>query len=132
VLLLVFFDTVEKLLRKVNNINNELVNFHPVCLQYCQLYDSEDATIMNCQYCKTAIYKNPKLFALSQKMDIISVGAHLSEMLLSDEVREMMNYHHTATKNHEAGVYKNIFDGAIYRNIYLNERIVETLGQSDK
>jgi hypothetical protein len=43
-----------------------------------------------------------------------------------------MNYHHTATKKHEAGVYKNIFDEAIYCNIYLNERKLEILGQSDK
>ncbi|KAG2191386.1 hypothetical protein INT46_007573 [Mucor plumbeus] len=87
---------------------------------------------MNCQYRETARYKNPELFAPSQEMKIVSVGDPLSEVLLNDEVREMMNYHHTATENHEAGVYKSIFDEAIYRNIYLNERIVEILEQSDK
>jgi hypothetical protein len=87
---------------------------------------------MNCQYCETARYKNPELFAPSQEMEIVSIGAPLFEVLLNDEVREMMNYHHTATKKHEAGVYKNIFDEAIYRNIYLNERKLEILGQSDK
>ena len=87
---------------------------------------------MNCQYCEIARNKNSELFAPSQEMEIVSVGAPLSEVLLNDEVREMMNYHHTATENHEAGVYKSIFDEAIYRNIYLNERIVEILEQSDK
>ena len=33
-----------------------------------------------------------------------------------------MDYCHMATENHVAGVYKDIFYGAIYRNIYLNER----------
>ena len=116
----------------VNNISNELASFYPVCSQGCQLYDSEDATTMSCHYCKTARHKNSEVFAPSQEMEIISVGAPLSQVLLNDEVREMMNYHHTATENHEAGVYKNICYGAIYRNIYLNERIVEILGQSDK
>ena len=46
-------------------------------------------------------------------MEIVSVGATLSEMLSNDEIREMMNYHHIATENNEAGVYKNVFDGAI-------------------
>ena len=87
---------------------------------------------MNCQYCGTARYKNPELFAPSQEMEIVSVGTPLSEVLLNDEVREIMNYRHTATENHEVGVYKNIFDEAIYRNIYLNERKVEILGQFDK
>ena len=87
---------------------------------------------MNCQYCETARYKNPELFARSQEMEVVSVGAPLSAMLSNDEVREMMNYHHIATENNEARVYKNIFDGAIYRNIYLNERIAEILGQSEK
>jgi hypothetical protein len=36
----------------------------------------------------------------------------------------MMDYRHIATENHVAGVYKNIFYGAIYRNTYLNERIL--------
>jgi hypothetical protein len=48
---------------------------------------------MNCQYCETARYKNPELFTLSQEMEVVSVGAPLSEMLSNDEVREMMNYH---------------------------------------
>jgi hypothetical protein len=48
------------------------------------------------------------------------------------KIREMTDYRHIATENHETGVYKNIFDGIIYRNIYLNERIAEILGQSDK
>lgn len=68
---------------------------------------------MNCQYCKTVRYKNPELFTRSQEMEIVSVGATLSEMLSNDEIREMMNYHHIATENNEAGVYKNVFDGAI-------------------
>ena len=65
-------------------------------------------------------------------MEIVSVGAPLSEILLDDEVRKMMNYHHIAAENHEARVYKNIFDRTIYCNIYLYERIAENLGQSDK
>ena len=109
-------------------MNNELVNFYPVCSQDCQLYDSEDATTMNCQYCEIARYKNPELFAPSQEMEIVSVGAPLFEVLLNDQVREIMNYYHTVTENHEVGVYRNIFDEAIYRNIYLNKRKVEILG----
>ena len=46
-------------------------------------------------------------------MGTVSVGAALSEMFLNEEVREMMNYRHIATENYEAGVYKDIFDGAI-------------------
>jgi hypothetical protein len=65
-------------------------------------------------------------------MEVVSVGAPLSAILSNDEVREMMNYHHIATENNEAGVYKNTFDGAIYCSIYLNERIAEILGQSEK
>jgi hypothetical protein len=65
-------------------------------------------------------------------MGIVSVGASLSEMLLNDEIRETINYYHIATENYETGVYKNIFDGVIYRNIYLNEKIAEILGQSEK
>ena len=44
--------------KNVNNINIELGNFYPVYLQSCQMFDSEDATTMNCQYCETAKYKN--------------------------------------------------------------------------
>jgi hypothetical protein len=55
-------------------------------------------------------------------MEIVVVGAALSVMLLNEEIREMMDYRHIATENHEAGVYKNIFDGTIYHNIYLNKR----------
>jgi hypothetical protein len=67
-------------------------------------------------------------------MGIVSIGAALSEMLLNDEIREIIDYCHTSTtKNYEAGVYKDISDGAIYRNIYLNKRIIaENLGRSDK
>jgi hypothetical protein len=66
-------------------------------------------------------------------IEIVSVGAPLSEMILNDEVREMMDYHHIATENHETGVYKNLFDRPIfYRNTYLNERIVEIIMHPDK
>ena len=61
-------------------------------------------------------------------MEIASVGAPLFEILLNDEIKEIINYHHIATENHEAGVYKSIFDGATYRNIYLNKKISEILG----
>ena len=52
-------------------------------------------------------------------MGMVSVGAALSEILLNEEIRAMMDYRHITTKNYEAGAYKNIFDGAIYHNIYL-------------
>jgi hypothetical protein len=63
-------------------------------------------------------------------MGIVSVCAALFEILLNEKIREMMDYRHIATENHIAGVYKNIFYGAIYRNIYLNERtLLQYLGQ---
>ena len=55
-------------------------------------------------------------------MGIVSVGAALSEMLLNEKIRALMNYRHIATKNHETGAYKDIFDGDIYHNIYMNQR----------
>ena len=33
-----------------------------------------------------------------------------------------INRHIIATKNYEAGAYKDIFDGVSYHNTYLNER----------
>ena len=81
-----------------------------------------DTATRNCQYCDTPRYKDVESLTPHQEMGIVSVGAALSEMLLDDEVREMMGYRHIATQNHEAGVYSDIFDGAIYRDVYLNER----------
>jgi hypothetical protein len=62
-------------------------------------------------------------------MGTVSVGAALSEILLNEKIREMMDYRHIATENYKAGVYKDIFDEAIYHNIYLNERALQYLGQ---
>ena len=62
-------------------------------------------------------------------MGTVSVGAALSEMLLNEKIREMVDYRRIATENFEAGVYKDIFDGAIYRNIYLNEKALQYSGQ---
>ena len=82
-----------------------------------------DTTTRNCQYCDTPRYKDVELLTPHQEMGIVSVGAALSnKMLLDDEVRGMMDYRHIATQNHEAGVYNDIFDGVIYRDVYLNER----------
>lgn len=57
-------------------------------------------TTRNCKYCDTPSYKDVELLTPHQEMGIVSVGAALSEMLLDDEVREMMDYGHSATQNH--------------------------------
>jgi hypothetical protein len=62
-------------------------------------------------------------------MGTVSIGAALSEMLLNETIRKMMDYRHIATKNYEAGIYKDIFDGAIYRSIYLNEKALQYSSQ---
>ena len=74
-------------------------------------------------------YKNSERFIPNQEIGTVSVDASLSEMLLNEKIRELMDYRHIATENYEAGVYKGIFDGAIYRNIYLNERALQYPGQ---
>ena len=130
-ILLLALITLENFLRKFNNINNELVNFYPVCSQGCRLFDLEDATVVNCQYCESPRYKNPELFTPNSKPRNGNCFSRCCSFRNAFKWKDQGNdgLSPYCYWNHEAGVYKDIFDGVIYRNIYLNEKILQYLGQ---
>ncbi|KAG0810270.1 hypothetical protein G6F18_013619 [Rhizopus arrhizus] len=60
-------------------------------------------------------------------MAVVSVGAALAQMMLDEDKRELFKYRAEQDCTHEDGVYRDIFDGKIYRLRFADETFARKL-----
>jgi hypothetical protein len=81
------------------------------------LFQKNDHSTMTCEKCESPRFSVPSNKPLKQ-MKMISIGDHIARLLANDDVRNMMKYRHNY--QHEAGIYKDYFDGQEYKKLKEN------------
>lgn len=113
-------DTVKRRLKAVNR-ETEIIRDFDVCSNGCYLYPKNDENQTRCPniQCNRPRYSNELSRKPNQVMSLVSVTSFLADRLLDDDQRATFDYRHTYdTTYHLDGVYKDIFSGEVYRDLY--------------
>ena len=104
-------DTVNGLLKSKLPVHG---HEYDVCQNGCKLFKMNDDSDDSCKFCKKGRYSADEK-KKAQTMKIISIGDHLAGMLSNPKTRDMFSYR--TDRLEEQGVYKDVFDGQVYKDL---------------
>ncbi|PHZ07181.1 uncharacterized protein RHIMIDRAFT_242948, partial [Rhizopus microsporus ATCC 52813] len=107
-----FPETTDNLMRSTLPI--KAYNYD-VCKNGCKMFEVENAEDTSCEYCGERRYEDEDLKEPVASMKLLSVGDYVSNMLAKEDTRQMFKYR--STRDTEINVYKDIFDGDVYKDL---------------
>ena len=116
-----FQDTLERRLAPKVHVKSHM---YQVCPNGCQMYQKNDTVTLNCKYCDTPRYSDVDSKTPAKLMKMASVGDRMAGFLVNNTTREKMQYRHRY--QHEEGVYKDYFDGEVYKSLKKNTLLFES------